>query len=413
MSEADPRLARLLGGAALAPLRTRLRSRYQRGRTAGIVTFGKLSEEERAALAGLLGRRPSAAGSLRFDIAELDARLKEAGLASSLRQALELLDGPVTDLAAVRVATARAWDAVRAQASDSRLAAFLADGHGLGLLKRLAGRQPAAQQLIAQVQAVLAQLPAAAIPRSHLAAQVLGDAHALDPGRPVATLVLAVLRSARAGGDEQNGEETARALWAGAGVLVNELARPVLFLNLPDSAGGRRGEPAYLSLRALLRAPPEWQLASRDVYVCENPNLVAIAADALGPQCAPLVCTEGMPAAAQRALLAQLAAAGARLHYHGDFDWPGIAIANTVIDQFGAFPWRFGAADYCAALDKEVEVTRPLAGTVAEARWDKALTAAMLARGRAIDEEALAASLVQDLNLQAKTRLADSGFDLL
>src|SRR5690606_30916316 len=209
---------------------------------------------------------------------------------------------------------------------------------GLGLLKRLAVRLPVAQQLIEQAQAVLAQLPAAAVTRSHLAAQLLGDAHALDPGSPVATIVLAVLRSARAGGDEQEEEETARALWAGAGVLVNELARPVLFLNLPGFAGGRKGEPAYLSLRALLRAPPEWQVVSRDVYVCENPNLVAIAADVLGAQCAPLVCTDGMPAAAQRALLSQLAAANARLHYHGDFDWPGIAIANTVIDQFGAFP---------------------------------------------------------------------------
>ncbi|WP_313034319.1 TIGR02679 family protein [Massilia alkalitolerans] len=413
MSEVDLRLERLLGGAALAPLRARLRSRYQRGRAGGTVTLGKLGEAERAALAGLLGRRPSAAGSLRFDISELDARLRDAGLASSLRHALELLDGPVTDLAAARAETTRAWDAVRAQASDSRLSAFLANGRGLGLLKRLAARQPAAEYLIAQVQAVLAQLPAQAIPRSHLAAKVLGDAHALDPGSPVATIVLAVLRNARAGGDEQEAEETARALWAETGVLVNELARPVLFLNLPGSVADRKGDPDYLSLRALLRAPPEWQLASRDVYVCENPNLVAIAADALGPQCAPLVCTDGMPAAAQRALLSQLAAAGACLHYHGDFDWPGIAIANTVIDLFSAVPWRFSAADYCAALDEEVEVTRPLVGLAAEARWDKALTAAMRERGRAIDEEALAASLVKDLDLRAKTGLADSSAVLL
>jgi uncharacterized protein (TIGR02679 family) len=277
------------------------------------------------------------------------------------------------------------------------------------LLKRLAVRVPVAQQLIAQVQAVLAQLPAAAVTRSHLAAQLLGDAHALDPGSPVAAIVLAVLRRARAGEDGQEEEETTRALWAGAGVLVNELARPVLFLNLPGSAGGASGEPAYLSLRALMRARPEWQVASRDVYVCENPNLVAIAADTLGADCAPLVCTDGMPAAAQRALLAQLALAGARLHYHGDFDWPGIAIANTVIDLCGAVPWRFGATDYCAALDKERVETRALAGVDLEARWDSALPAAMLARGRAIDEEALAASLMPDLNTCVKQALPNPG----
>jgi hypothetical protein len=119
------RLARLLGGAALAPLRARLRSRYQRGRTGGIVTLGKLNEAERDALAGLLGRRPSDACSLRFDIAELDARLQDAGLASSLRHALELLDGPVVALAAARAETVRAWNAVRALATDVRLGAFL------------------------------------------------------------------------------------------------------------------------------------------------------------------------------------------------------------------------------------------------------------------------------------------------
>jgi uncharacterized protein (TIGR02679 family) len=57
-----------------------------------------------------------------------------------------------------------------------------------------------------------------------------------------------------------------------------------------------------------------------------------------------MVCTDGMPAAAQRTLLAQLAAGGATLRYHGDFDWPGINIGNFVMQAFGAMPWRFGAA---------------------------------------------------------------------
>jgi len=402
MSGADPRLQRLLGGAALAGLRKRLRGRYERGRGGGVVTLTNLDAAERDALAGLLGRRQGDAGSLRFDTAELDARLLHAGLADSLRHALELLDGPLVDLAAARSETANQWEGVRALATDARLAAFLADGRGLGLLKRLAVRQPAAVQLVAQVQNVLARLPAPAVTRSHLAAQVLGDAHGLDAGSPVAALVLAVLRRARAGEEDSEGEETVRELWAAAGVLVNELARPVLFLNLPGSVGALApgGEPGYLSLRALLRSAPAWAVAGRAVYVCENPNLVAIAADALGPHCAPLVCTDGMPAAAQRALLAQLAKAGALLRYHGDFDWPGIAIANTVFEMFGAAPWRFGAGDYLAALDHNQDATRALAGSVVAARWDGALSEAMLARGRAIDEEALAGGLLPDLDLR-------------
>ena len=126
--------------------------------------------------------------------------------------------------------------------------------------------------------------------------------------------------------------------------------RPALFLNLPvqnQLAGS--GEPGYLSLRALLRAPPLWDVARRAIFVCENPNLIAIVSDTLGVNCAPLACADCMPAAAQRTLLMQLSAAGARLHYHGDVDWSGIGIGNLVMQQFGALAWRFRTEDDRAA----------------------------------------------------------------
>ncbi|MEZ5704819.1 MAG: DUF2399 domain-containing protein [Burkholderiaceae bacterium] len=63
-------------------------------------------------------------------------------------------------------------------------------------------------------------------------------------------------------------------------------------------------------LRRLVRTPPDWEVADQIIYVCENPNIVSIAADRLGAACAPLVCTDGMPAAAQRVLLKQLSDAG-------------------------------------------------------------------------------------------------------
>lgn len=132
-------------------------------------------------------------------------------------------------------------------------------------------------------------------------------------------------------------------------------------------------------------------MAGSDVFVCENPNIVAIAADRLGAECAPLVCTDGMPAAAQRTLLHQLADAGARLRYHGDFDWPGIQIGNFIVRLFGATPWRFMAEDYSPAAG------RPLHGEPIEASWDVALTAKMRRIGRALDEEAIAETLLLDL----------------
>jgi uncharacterized protein (TIGR02679 family) len=395
------RLSRLLGGAELAGLRARLRGRFERGVNAATVTLGGLGDAERAAICGLLGRRPGQGASIRFEIAEIDAVLQRAALADSLRHALEILDGPIVDLAAARDEAAQQWRMVPEQCHNQRLAAVLRLPRGLGLLKRIAAGDPAlARQLCQQAGLVLDRLPSAAAARARLAAEVLGDAHALDSGRPVATMVLAALRAQKL--DEEmtaEQEESDRAVWAAAGVLVNELARPALYLNLPCASGviGAPGQPAYLSLRALLRSPPDWRVEGRDVFICENPNIVAIAADALGDEAAPLVCTDGMPAAAQRVLIVQLREAGAHLRYHGDFDWPGIGIGNFVISRFGAAPWRFGLADYRAATQGMAPVAGMLRDTRREACWDARLATAMQQCGRSIHEEAVVSVLLADL----------------
>ncbi|WP_306394342.1 TIGR02679 family protein [Telluria beijingensis] len=392
------RLERLLGGPALAGLRARLRKRYAQGRDGGTVTLGQLDDVERAALCGMLGRPTASGASLRFEVADLDDVLLHSGAAASLREALELLDGPIHDLKAQRTTAALAWSDFHTSLAEPRLAALLAQPRALGALKRACGGEPAtAAALCGDAAKVLAALPRQGSTRSQLAAQVLGDAHALDNGRPVASLVLAALRHALADElEEGEQEESARTQWAAVGILVNELARPALALNLPGSEE-RRGEPDYLSLRALVRTSRNWEVAQRDVFVCENPNVVAIAADVLGARCAPLVCTDGMPAAAQRALLSQLAAAGARLHYHGDFDWPGIAIANVVMQDFGARPWRFGEQDYRAAAGAVAMSSRRLEPRGRDACWDIGLKDAMLRLTTPVDEEAVVDVLLADL----------------
>jgi uncharacterized protein (TIGR02679 family) len=197
-----------------------------------------------------------------------------------------------------------------------------------------------------------------------------------------------------------NAFEGPRALWAAQGVTANELARPALSLNLPLCSQGPDGEPRYGSLRQLLRAPTAWQAAGRRVFVCENPNLLALAADALGPRCAPLACIDGMPATAQRTLLQRLVAAGACLRYHGDFDGPGIAIANRVLQDFGAVPWRVSGTDYAAAVALATPgQPAPLEGRPVAALWDDALAARMGDLGAAVAEEATFDLLLPDLSV--------------
>ena len=414
----DPRLHKLLGGDGLAALRLRLRRHFEKtepGTPPGTLRLGALSQPEHEALSLLTGRPPRAAKSMQIDIASLDAALREAGIASSLKEALEQLDGPIVHLASARAAAQASWSAVVAGCGHPALAGCLQSSAVLGLLKRLARDDvAAAQRLLERAGAVLRRLPASGLARAQLAAETLGNAHALDSGQATATLVLTAWRSieqappgandaevAATESPDRAADERARDIWARAGVLVNELARPVLFLNLPVHANetpiGTAGEPGYLSLRRLLRTPPRWAVAGLTVYVCENPNLLAIAADQLGERCAPLVCTDGMPAAAQRTLLTQLAQSGARLRYHGDFDWPGVQIGNHVMRAWNAQPWAFAAADYEAAAASAPHTRRDLADAGVVASWDAALAPSMHRHGLAIAEEAVAAGLLEDL----------------
>lgn len=419
MSHEQVRLQRLLGGSRLANLRRRLRARYERGALGDSFTLSKLLPAEREALESLLGRRARRADSMRVSVSELDEAIRRAGIAASLRYALETLDGPIREVAAERSVHAARWETTFASAAHPLLCALFSAPKGRGLLKRLAASSPATgERLLLSAQNVLQRLPAQGAPLSQLAADVLSDAHALDEGRPVATIVLAALATGReliedsaTENDLELSEEKSqvrsrerrRNQWASVGVLVNELARPALALNLPalgDTPAGHltqtareRGEPLHLSLRALLRNPPHWNAASRVIYVCENPTIVAVAADRFGETCAPLVCTDGMPAAAQRMLLTQLTAAGAQLRYHGDFDWPGIRIGNFVMRSFGARPWRFSADDYDPVSG------RALSDALVNADWDANLAPKMAQRGFALEEEGVVDTLLTDLSL--------------
>jgi uncharacterized protein (TIGR02679 family) len=397
-SATDERLFRLLGGDELSGLRARLRQRYELGPSDGKLTsiqVAKLNQTEHIALASLMGRKGGVAASITIDVAEVDRALSDAGIARSLREALELLDGPIvhrkTELSRIR----DRWASVLAGCTHADLIVYLSSPFNFGILKRLSGNQPDSASLVCrQTEVILGRLPAPGVPRAQFAAELLGDAHGLDSSHPVATLTLAVLRN-RSSTDTGDDRDT----WAAVGILVNELARPALFMNVPCSGlTVSLGEPQYASLRLLARRPPDWAVAGTTILVCENPNLVAILADRLGTVCPPVVCVDGHLGAAQRTILKQLKASGADLRYHGDYDWPGIAIANNVIAKYGAMPWHFSAADYAAAAEHAPELAAPLRGRSVIASWDEDLTTAMTKVGIKIEEEAIAERIINLLS---------------
>lgn len=396
----ETRIRRILDKPELSRLVDRLQTRFERGIDPTHVTLPDPELEERKAIAMLLGRPVSRGRSIRVAVADLEQVIQRAGLAPDLRTAVERLRGPLSDLRGEKSAAQQAWEraykSIQATAAELGMHEWLDGLRKDGLLKRLAKGQPDTAQVLAnQALEVIGQLPGEGQTLSTLAAITLGDAHALDGGRPVATLVKRAIARPETLTTEQDQDETDRELWARAGILVGgAITSTVLVLNLPVAGKGfsaqvvrqanHHGQPLWLTLRHLVRDPPHWPVAGRTIHICENPAVVAEAADRLGPECAPLVCTCGHPRAAVNHLLLQLSEAGAELVYHGDFDWPGIVIGNGIMRRFGAKPWCFDEAAYRRAAHKGAMM---LTGRSVIAEWDPGLTQAMKEAKTAIPEE--------------------------
>ena len=164
MTQEDGRLQRLLGGEALSSLRRRLRQRFERGPADGKLErlrIANLGVDEYAALARLIGRSVRFSSSMQIDVPLIDETLKRAGIATSLREALELIDGPIVHTETARAELQAEWLRVVSLVSHADLLKLLQAPSGLGLLKRLSNGDPdLAAQLCRGVDTVLNALPA-------------------------------------------------------------------------------------------------------------------------------------------------------------------------------------------------------------------------------------------------------------
>jgi uncharacterized protein (TIGR02679 family) len=242
--------------------------------------------------------------------------------------------------------------------------------------------------------------------RGELATRATGSAHGLDDGTLLSRLVLRGIALAR--DVEFPADAPARrALWRQASVTPDEVSSTVLTYGLRPT-GGTWGEKAlrersqhhletHLTLRELrilnLQMP-----AHTCIHVCENPRVVEAAADA---GCTtPLICTSGSATTVVLTLLDALADAGCAFAYHGDFDWPGIALANRIVLRYRAQPWRMTAPDYEYLATRTQAHGTPqllLTGPRTEATWDAELAPTMDAIGIALHEEAALDVLLEDL----------------
>lgn len=394
------RLRRLLGGPDLGWLVERARRRMEREEPlTGSVSLSAPSDAQRRAAERLLGRPPGGGGSLTVRLDAVDAVLRRSEVSpDGLAAAVVALTGPVVPARQTRAEEDRAWRA--AYGPLDQLPALAAWAERLqvdGVVRRLARTPRAAHELLASTARALRELPVdPAVSLPAFAARVLGSAHALDDGTPLATLTLSGIR-ALTGFPEGSGTGWRREAWASAGLLRDELSSTVLTLGLRGTPAldwlTTNGEPAVLTLRQLGSGAVPLAPGGA-VRVCENPAVVAAAADAHGAHCPPLVCLQGQPSAAALTLLRRMADHGASLHYHGDFDWGGLRIAAALLARVPWTPWRYTAADYRAAAR---DSALPLTGLPASSPWDPPLAEALAGHGVRVEEEMVLDTLLADL----------------
>ncbi|MCY9784378.1 TIGR02679 family protein [Nocardiopsis sp. EMB25] len=400
----EPRFAALLDRA-----RTEVEKRN--GVLTGSFTVKGLTAEEYRSLNGLLGlnRKPGASG-FTVELSRLDTTLS-SGYGIGLVELLETLGPPLRPKGEEKARRARLRSEVLAPALASSLnetAAWYRDwlswveryrvGHLSG-----AGDTTTLGQAVRVLEAVDAREPAAPpLLLPELAVRVTGSTKALNHGRPLSTLVLRALvrRSTSALPPDGNAEEC-RALWEENDVVPDDLASRVLALNLPARGAGlgewltgaaQTGVPFQVTLHQLVRLPVA--VGEPVVYVCENPAVLRRAAERFGARSAPLLCTEGWPSAAFHRLARAVSDGGGRLRYHGDFDWPGLAMTRRVVERHGAVPWRMTAADYLAHEADEYDA---LSGDDQPSPWDPALAEAMARHQRIVYEESVVDTLLGDL----------------
>jgi uncharacterized protein (TIGR02679 family) len=384
------------------------------GQLTGRISVAAPDDDERKVIIGVTGvHQPAGIKRMTLRLADLDAAVSRAagldlaGLLATLGQPLANRPAAAASLAVARTALTEAAEGSPLHRNCPWYRDWLTGLTRDGTITRLAnsGEGTALSQAIGLLEYLTARpadAPPVALPA--LAAHITGDTKALTHGSPLATLVMRAL-VLREGTDRPASAAARRELWDLSNVIVDDLASRVLVLNVVAQGDGlaewltgaaRYGTPFQVTLQQLDAHPI--RLGRGRVFACENPAVLRRACAELGPACPPLICAEGQPSTAFHTLARIAAAAGGELAYHGDFDWPGVAIAAKVIDRHDARPWRMTAHDYLSGTGiSETHVA--LRGAPVPTPWAPELGETMRTTGWAIYEETVADQLLADLSV--------------
>jgi uncharacterized protein (TIGR02679 family) len=399
-----------LAAPSLAPTWALLRDRLERtGHAIRGSMVIELDDDGADRLGGLLGRRLER-GTCHVRLPDLEAALRQSAAGRGLVAVVaELTGGPLRDRPAERAESQVGREKLWAHLDGLLVAAGLADQpwvtpwtdwlHRGGVLTRLPASvaEPTLKMAVRVIAAVLAEDGA---PRSlaEFAAEHTGTAHGLDDGAPAGALALRGVAFAVQAPPPTSAADR-RALWQRVGISTDEISGTVLVWALRPPGADRwsammreradLGLITHLTVHELQGAPaltPRGEI----VHACENPQVLQQLAAAGVDR--PVICPSGNPAAAGSLLLDRVT-----VRYHGDFDWPGIAIARRIITR-GGTPWRLRHDDYLEATARlPADHLLALTGRAEPTPWDARLQTVMIATDVAVHEEAIVDLLLADL----------------
>jgi uncharacterized protein (TIGR02679 family) len=418
------------------------------GSPRGKVELSDATQDERDALDGFMGKLTKPHEPAILPIRPFERLLREYGLAPSLLELFEALDGkPILTRGLMREQYAAGWNGifrrvrreVGAQMSPEAESWFDAlhrrEGAGARTLQRIygEGEDLAVRALLQVLQAlsfVEARKRSAAeridpiLPLPLLAARITGNAHGFDWKEAAGRLLWYGLEhlfgEGGDGGVAMEDAETGpsegesvfsirsayiRSVYRMSGLADDDLSSQVLLF--APSWGGV-WEERVLTLRQVEKSSvePNWG----DVYAVENPSVFAYLLAAVqerkeelsaGPASPILVCVSGQPSLAAVGLLDKcLRNAGKRrFYYAGDLDVKGLEIAETLARTYreSFVPWCMGTADFAEIAHRGMELTKEekirLAGMTCS--WDGRLPALMLEWGRKAHQELLVEIMAQ------------------
>lgn len=355
MTTAADRAVVLLSGPGLGSVVSELARRFGASDRPVVSVTATLDDAGRVAVAELLGLPRLPPGR---------CRLQTRALADALDIPVEDLPAVIGEIAGPVGNRARTLQAARAE-RDAALEAVAATAEPMGAAVVEWARQAVRSlpgTIVGRVEDVNVVLQVLDSVRAEpellpvLAARATGDPHGFDAGTRCGELLVGC--AAAAAGQGTVGSTLARrAVLYRFGIVADELSSTVSAWRLPFPsshplrAAGRAltdaGEPAVLSLSMVQRWPVS--APGERVLVVENPSVLATAAARRFP--GPVVCSSGQPSAAVAQLVSQLANSEADVVVHADFDPGGFAVVNSLA-ALGARPWRMGADDYAAALER-------------------------------------------------------------